>query len=135
MRNRALACSPRRFGARRKPEAADPNVLVATARPGSRGEDAGRDPARLVDRFLETYVTWREGRAEGRRAYVLWEGADRLDRGAAFLAYQAALDRKESAARAHAAGIARLHAGLTAARDAALPSPPAARALPGPRTR
>jgi hypothetical protein len=136
MRNQALACSPRRFGARRRPEAADSNALVAmTAGPAPRGQDPGRDPAPLVDRFLKTYVTWREGCAEAHRAYVLWKGADRPDRGAAFLAYQGALDREESAARAHAAGIARLHAGLAATRDAALPPPTAARALPGRRTR
>jgi hypothetical protein len=42
--------------------------------------------------------------------YVAWSDAERSDRGAAFAAYHAALDREQSAARTHERSIARLRA-------------------------
>jgi hypothetical protein len=58
----------------------------------------GDAAARLVDDFLETYVCWREASAAVRTAYDRWRGGQRPDRGLAFAAYRAALDREEHAA-------------------------------------
>jgi hypothetical protein len=77
-------------------------------RPTSRLE---LQPARrFVDQFLETYVSWRERCLDVEAGYVAWRGAERSDRGAAFAAYHAALDREQSAARTHERSIARLRA-------------------------
>jgi hypothetical protein len=58
-------------------------------------------PTWLVDRFLQSYVLWRERCAEVAVTYESWAGAARSDRGAAFAAYRAALDREDGAARVH----------------------------------
>jgi hypothetical protein len=65
---------------------------------------------RFVDHFLETYVSWRERCLDVEAAYVAWRDAERSDRGAAFAAYHATLDREQSAARTHERSIARLRA-------------------------
>jgi hypothetical protein len=57
-----------------------------------------RVPPWLADRYLESYLRWREECAATRRAYALWNGAQRPTRALAFAAYTAALDREEQAA-------------------------------------
>ena len=63
---------------------------------------------RLVDQFLQTYVSWRERCEQVEAAHACWNDAARGDRGAAFAAYCAALDREQCAARAHERSIGRL---------------------------
>jgi hypothetical protein len=67
-------------------------------------------PGRFVDRFLDTYVSWRERCLDVEACYVAWRDAECSDRGAAFAAYHAALDREQSAVRTHERSIARLRA-------------------------
>jgi hypothetical protein len=55
----------------------------------------------LVDEFVDSYVRWREESAAARNAYEAYAGQHGDDRALAFVAYQAALDREERAARAH----------------------------------
>jgi len=55
----------------------------------------------LVDRFIETYVEWREECDDLRRAYRCWASSTWPDRDLAFGAYCAALDREEKAASVH----------------------------------
>ena len=55
----------------------------------------------LVDRFIETYVAWREECDDLRNAYRCWAGSAWPDRDLAFGAYRAALDREEKAASVH----------------------------------
>jgi hypothetical protein len=55
---------------------------------------------RLVDDFLESYVSWREEAAAVRGAYADWRAAPEQDE--LFVAYGEALDREE-----HAAGLLR----------------------------
>ena len=80
-----------------------------------------RDPAephpsrRLVDQFLRTYVSWRERCELVEAAHARWNDAARGDRGAAFAAYCAALDREQCAARAHERSIGRLRRTATRA--------------------
>jgi hypothetical protein len=71
----------------------------------------GPPPATVVDRFLETYVAWREHCADVGAAYTRWTDAGRADRAAAFASYRAALDREACAARTHELGVS----GLTRA--------------------
>jgi hypothetical protein len=56
---------------------------------------------RLVDAFIKSYAEWREGCDDLERAYQRWTGSAPDDRDLAFLAYRAALDREEKAARVH----------------------------------
>jgi hypothetical protein len=58
-------------------------------------------PTWLIDRFLQSYVLWRERSAEVAVTYQSWARAAHSDRGAAFAAYRAALDREDGAARVH----------------------------------
>jgi hypothetical protein len=51
-------------------------------------------PTWLIDRFLESYVLWRERSAEVAITYQSWARAAHTDRGAAFAAYRTALDRE-----------------------------------------
>jgi hypothetical protein len=62
----------------------------------------------LVDRFIETYVDWREECDDLRRAYRRWTATAWPDRDLAFRAYCAALDREEKAASVHALASQRL---------------------------
>ena len=50
----------------------------------------------LDDKFLESYVSWREEAATVQTAYDQWQTGEAL----AFAAYHAALDREERAAKA-----------------------------------
>jgi hypothetical protein len=96
-----------------------PDVQPAT-RPGnhettSPNANAGRRPGRelvsvqnvqvppeLVDRMIELYCDWRTGCSEVQAAYERFLGASSSDRGAAFAAYTAALDREEAACDSYA---------------------------------
>jgi hypothetical protein len=60
-----------------------------------------RLPLWLEDRFVESYRSWREACEQVRRAYALLDDSERQDRRLAFAAYDAALDREESAARTY----------------------------------
>jgi hypothetical protein len=57
-----------------------------------------RPPCWMADDYLEGYIGWREEAAAARRAYQLWNRAERSDRHLAFTAYREALDREERAA-------------------------------------
>ena len=63
---------------------------------------------RLADEVVETYVCWREASAAVDRTYTDWSCAARGDRRLAHAAHGAALDREESAARAHREAIERI---------------------------
>jgi hypothetical protein len=52
----------------------------------------------LIDAVLDGYVAWREENAAAETAYRNWLRAGRAERGLAFAAYTAALDREERAA-------------------------------------
>ncbi len=56
---------------------------------------------RLIDTYIESYVEWREGCADLYWAYRSWTLSEPPDRDLAFLAYRAALDREEKAARVY----------------------------------
>jgi hypothetical protein len=58
-------------------------------------------PTWLIDRYVQSYVVWRESSAEVAVTYQTWGRAAHSDRGAAFAAYSAALDREDGAARVH----------------------------------
>lgn len=60
-----------------------------------------RRSAWLKQDFFDSYVRWREACEEVRVAYERWGGADRGDRGLAFAAFCAALDREGHAASVH----------------------------------
>jgi hypothetical protein len=56
----------------------------------------------LADEFLESYVSWLEACEDVRSAYRRWATSTPRQRGLAFAAYRAALDREEYASRVHA---------------------------------
>lgn len=62
----------------------------------------GRLSAWLSKDFFDSYVRWREACEDVRLAYERSGTAERPDRGLAFAAFCAALDREEHAARMHA---------------------------------
>jgi hypothetical protein len=55
----------------------------------------------VADEFLESYVCWREACEDVRGAYRRWANSTRRQRGLAYAAYRAALDREEYASRVH----------------------------------
>lgn len=63
--------------------------------------DLGVGRAWLVDQFVDSYVCWQEEAAAVKDAFECWRGADAGERGLAFAAYRAALDREDLAARAY----------------------------------
>jgi hypothetical protein len=65
---------------------------------------------RLTDDFLESYARWRETCEEVRLAYQRWANSTLPQRGLAFAAYRAALDREELAARLSSISAERLRA-------------------------
>jgi hypothetical protein len=60
-----------------------------------------RRSAWLKEDFFDSYVRWREACVEVDLAYQRWDGAERRDRGLAFAAFHAALDREGQAASVH----------------------------------
>lgn len=59
----------------------------------------------LTDELIELYCDWRTRCEEVRGNYERFSSAPRADRALAFAAFEAALDREESAAEACAAHI------------------------------
>lgn len=59
-------------------------------------------PPELVDRMIDLYCDWRTGCSEVQAAYERFLGAASSDRGAAFAAYTAALDREEAVCESYA---------------------------------
>lgn len=57
-------------------------------------------PSDVIDRLMDLYVDWREESDEVQIAYDRWAGGPAEEREGAFAAYQAALDREESASLA-----------------------------------
>ena len=55
----------------------------------------------FADDFLDSYVCWREACEDVRSAYQQWMNSKRRQRGLAFAAYRAALDREEYASRVY----------------------------------
>jgi hypothetical protein len=76
----------------------------------------GRLSAWHSQEFLRSYVRWREACEEVRVAYERSETAERPDRGLAFAAFCAALDREEHTARLHADTHAKVRAELSSRR-------------------
>lgn len=70
----------------------------------------------LIDRLLALYCDWREECTEVQAAYERFSRASTPDRGLAFAAYTAALDREDSASEEYAAQVR-----LIAARSASDP--------------
>jgi hypothetical protein len=72
---------------------------------------AERDPAPgrwAIDELLGSYISWREECHTVRLAYERWIASDRGERGLAYAAYLAALDREEHAARTYAHRVERV---------------------------
>ena len=69
---------------------------LARGRTGARAPVAWPDAR--VDALIDTYVAWREECTVLKRAYERWTGSERAERGLAYAAYRAALDREEKAA-------------------------------------
>jgi hypothetical protein len=95
------AAAPRRRGLHDPPADRNPTRCLMRALPARLRLGGTTPPTWLVDRFLQSYVLWRERCAEVAVTYESWAGAARSDRGAAFAAYRAALDREDGAARVH----------------------------------
>jgi hypothetical protein len=75
--------------------------------------DAQLDPD-LVDRLIELYCDWRTSCAEVQAAYERFLDASACDRGVAFAAYRAALDREQSACELYADQIRLIESGYIA---------------------
>jgi hypothetical protein len=59
----------------------------------------------LVDAVVDRYVGWREKSSAVSAAYEAWDRAGSSERGSAFGAYVAALDREEGAATEYMAAV------------------------------
>lgn len=68
--------------------------------------------SKVVDHLLELYCDWRARCDEVRLAYEQFNAAVPADRALAFAAYQAALDREESACDAYEAQTRRVTRAL-----------------------
>ena len=66
---------------------------------------AAEVPTGLVDELIAFYCNWRTECAVVRAAYEHFSGASKTDRGLAFAAYEAALDREQSAADTYASQV------------------------------
>src|SRR3954469_9242196 len=55
----------------------------------------------LADKFIESWVCWREACEAVHSAYARWQQCEAAHRGHAFEGYRAALDREEQAAHVH----------------------------------
>ena len=65
-------------------------------------------PSKLLDGFLDSYVSWREACEQVRDAYDHWRRSPVSDRGQAYAAYSAALEREGFAADIHSSWATRL---------------------------
>jgi hypothetical protein len=61
---------------------------------------------RLRDEIIDLYLDWREEASAVADAYARWTDATADDRAALFVAFTAAIDREEAAARTYAAALA-----------------------------
>jgi hypothetical protein len=61
---------------------------------------------RLRDEIIDLYLDWREEASAVADAYARWADATADDRAALFVAFTAAIDREEAAARTYAAALA-----------------------------
>jgi hypothetical protein len=75
-------------------------------RTASRGRFGWRDP--LTDTMIDSYVEWREECKTVETGYERWAQSERRDRGLAYAAYRAALDREEKAAAVYRLAVTRL---------------------------
>lgn len=75
-------------------------------------DDSRPDP---IDVVMEIYGDWRNASATLEEAYRRWSSAPEPDRGLAFAAYRAALDREECASIVYADQCARVRTHLEAA--------------------
>jgi hypothetical protein len=57
---------------------------------------------RLRDEIIDLYLDWREEAAGVADAYATWADAPADEKGPCFVAYLAAIDREEAAARSYA---------------------------------
>src|SRR4051812_50215235 len=55
----------------------------------------------LADKFIESWVCWREACEAVHSAYARWQQCEAVERGLAFDCYRAALDREDQAAHVH----------------------------------
>jgi hypothetical protein len=55
----------------------------------------------LADKFIESWVCWREACEAVHSAYARWQQCEVAQRGFAFEGYRAALDREDHAAQVH----------------------------------
>jgi hypothetical protein len=55
----------------------------------------------LADKFIESWVRWREACEAVHSAYARWQQCEAAQRGLAFEGYRAALDREDQAAQVH----------------------------------
>ena len=78
----------------------------------TRTRGTGTIPRSIVDDYLENYLRWREESEGVRRAYELWQRADRADAALAYAAYGAALDREQEAADAFCGRIECIYRSL-----------------------
>ena len=62
---------------------------------------------RLRDEIIDLYLDWREEAAAVADAYTLWADATADDKAARFVAFTAAIDREEAAARSYADALAK----------------------------
>ncbi len=85
-------------------------LSVASAKRKSRGASPSGQAhlIHLVDALIEHYVSWREECAAVASSYESWSRAVGGDRGLAFSAYVAALDRDELAAASYRRLIAEI---------------------------
>ena len=63
----------------------------------------------LVDKFIESWVCWREACEAVHSAYARWQQCEAAQRGLAFAGYRAALDREDQAALVHSMCAGRVH--------------------------
>jgi hypothetical protein len=66
----------------------------------------------VADRFIESYVCWREACEDVGSAYEGWARYETAEGGLGFESYLAALDREEHAADVHSDWAERLRRGL-----------------------
>jgi hypothetical protein len=77
---------------------------------------------RAIDQLLEFYCEWKEECVGVQTAYDRLSGALASDRGLAFAAYAAALDREAAAAQMYLDQVRRLSSQIVSQSDAGAPS-------------
>ena len=67
-----------------------------------------KPPSEPLDGFVDSYISWREACEQVRDAYDRWRRSPVSDRGHAYAAYSAALEREGFAADIHSTWATRL---------------------------